>query len=62
MMKSNDEKESIMLDPRNSEESMTNEKEENLESGTPRTENSFNDVSSTLRKIGFASYVHHRER
>ncbi len=41
MMKSNDEKESIMLDPRNSEESMTNEKEENLESGTPRTENSF---------------------
>jgi hypothetical protein len=62
MMKSDDEEESMMLEPRNPEESMTNEEEENLESRTSRTKIGSNDVNNTFRNFGFASYVRHRER
>jgi len=34
---SNDKEENMMLEPQNFEENMTNEKEESLELGTPRT-------------------------
>jgi hypothetical protein len=37
MMKSDDKEENMMLEPQNLEENMTNEKEESLELGTPRT-------------------------
>ncbi len=38
MMKSDEKEESMMLEPQNPEENMTNEEEESLQSGTPRIE------------------------
>ncbi len=41
---------------------MTDEEEENLKSTTLRIETCSNDVSNTPREVGFAQYVHHRNR
>jgi hypothetical protein len=41
---------------------MIDEEEESIEPTTPKTETGSNDVSSTPRKVGFAQYVHLKER
>ncbi len=41
---------------------MTYEEEKGLESATPRTKMGSNDVNNTPKQVGFAQYVHHKER
>jgi hypothetical protein len=41
---------------------MTNEEEEGLELATPRIQTVSNDVNITPKDVGFAQYVHHKER
>jgi hypothetical protein len=60
MMELDDEKDSMIPEPQSPEENMIDEEEESLESTTPRIETDSNDVSSALREVGFAQYVHHK--
>jgi hypothetical protein len=62
MMELDDEEKNMIPKPQSPEKNMTYEKEESLESATPRIEMGSNDVSNTPKEASFAQYVRHKER
>jgi hypothetical protein len=62
MTKLDGEEENMIPKPQSPKENMTYEEEESLDLATPRIEMGSSDVSSTPRKVGFAHYVHHKEK
>ncbi len=41
---------------------MIDDEEEGTKLATPKIEMGYNDVSNRCKEVGFAQYVHHRER